>query len=182
MTEIWKQIDGFKDYQVSNFGNVKSSKKNRERILKPFKDKRGYSCVRLYENKERKHFFVHRLVASMFICNPDNKTQVNHIDGNKNNNRLDNLEWVTNDENMRHSWDIGLRKPPMKGKFGKEHNKSKPVLQILDGEVIAEYSNAREAEKITNIANPNISACCNKKYKTAGGFVWRFKEEYNKCQ
>lgn len=106
MKEVWKPIvlDGKEyDYEISNLGKVKN---NRDHILRPCK--RGqrmgtYNCVRLYKNRKVKAIDVHRLVALHFVPNPDDKPEVNHMDLNPFNNRVDNLEWVTRVENMRHS-------------------------------------------------------------------------------
>lgn len=100
--EIWKRINGYPDYQVSNFGRVKSNRK----ILTPWNDGKGYMKVELHGKSMR----VHRLVAQAFIPNPENKKQINHKDGNKSNNDSSNLEWCTNSENTKHAWDSGLRK------------------------------------------------------------------------
>lgn len=100
--EIFKDIPNYEGlYQVSNFGNVKSIRNNK--ILSPAKHKCGYIWVILCNNKVRKTFFVHRLVALTFIPNEKNKPQVNHKDSNKLNNILENLEWADNRENHTHS-------------------------------------------------------------------------------
>ena len=122
MKEIWKDIKGYEGlYQVSNLGRVKSLERKvlrsdgtslaiSERILKLGKNARGYLSVQLCANGIVKCFRVYRLVAQAFIPNPDNKPQVNHIDGNKQNNRADNLEWATRSENMQHAYKTGLFK------------------------------------------------------------------------
>ena len=101
--EVWKGISNCDNYQVSSLGRVRNKKTGR--VLKAAK-KGGYCSLRLYS---KKNFFVHQLVAQSFLENPENKPQVNHIDGNKANNMLCNLEWMTQSENIQHSFDIGLR-------------------------------------------------------------------------
>jgi len=104
--EIWKTIKDFEDYQVSNLGNVKitaNEATRKERVLKPLITGRGYYRVALYKNTKPYFKSIHRLVAEYFIPNPDNKKQVNHLDGNKENNRVDNLEWCTYRENVNHA-------------------------------------------------------------------------------
>lgn len=105
--EFWKEIPFANGtYMVSNLGRVKTAKTGR--ILQPIVDHRGYERVCLFKTDRDRRYRVHRLVAITFIPNLDNKPQVNHIDGNKRNNRVSNLEWVTNDENMHHSRSTGL--------------------------------------------------------------------------
>ena len=112
--EIWKPLLEYKGIQVSSFGRVKklATKKNKERILSSFpKDRDGYCrcSVQKQDNNWTSHP-VHRLVAKAFLENPYSKTCVNHKDGNRSNNKLENLEWVTPKENVRHSYLFGNRK------------------------------------------------------------------------
>lgn len=110
MEEIWKRIEQFEEYEISNYGRFKSYNKNKKgKILKYRKDSDGYYCVTLYNNKNILQISVHRLVAINFIPNLLNKKEVNHIDENKNNNKSNNLEWVTHKENMNHGT-INIRK------------------------------------------------------------------------
>lgn len=102
--EIWKTVQEAPDYEVSNLGNVRVG--NTGEILKQHKDSYGYMKVRLYANGEGENKLVHRLVASAFIANPENKSMVNHKDGNKSNNDVDNLEWATATENIHHSYNV----------------------------------------------------------------------------
>lgn len=104
--EIWKDIIGYDQYQVSNLGRVKTTANEatrKERILKPLIHPKGYFRVALWRNNKSKFFFIHRLVAEYFISNPENKSTINHIDGDKSNNHIDNLEWATYRENMNHA-------------------------------------------------------------------------------
>lgn len=124
MKEIWKDIKGFEGiYQVSNYGRVKSlprfvnnhseNKKigfhSKEKILRP--SKKRYAVVVLSKKGKLYSFCVHRLVAEVFIPNPDNLSQVDHLDGDKLNNNVNNLEWVTPKENVNRSWKMGLATP-----------------------------------------------------------------------
>ena len=114
MQELFVDIEGYEGlYQISNLGNVKSFKSvSKNKILKPVLRK-GYATVILRKNKVNKIHSIHRLLATAFISNSDNLPEVNHIDGNKLNNNLSNLEWCTHLENMRHAFNSGLveRKP-----------------------------------------------------------------------
>jgi hypothetical protein len=103
--EIWKKIEGFENYSVSNEGRVKNDKI----FLKLSYNKRGYSQVVLWNKNKNKIQTIHRLVAQAFIPNPDNKPEVNHIDYNKTNNHVSNLEWATKKENEDHALQNGLK-------------------------------------------------------------------------
>lgn len=121
--EVWKDIKNFPNYQVSNYGKIKSKEritnvgiknikqiKRKEKILKPLKITKGYLGIRLYNEKVKgKTFKIHRLVAETFIPNPNNYKQINHIDGNKENNCVENLEWCDRSYNIRHALEIGLK-------------------------------------------------------------------------
>lgn len=114
--EIWKDIKGFEGcYQISSLGRVKSLARNGspygENIRKLSRTKDGYLKVRLFGNGKDVTTRVHRLVAETFIENPDNKETVNHIDGNKENNSVENLEWADRHEQLYHAYELGLRKP-----------------------------------------------------------------------
>jgi hypothetical protein len=106
--ETWKCIEGFKNYKISNTGRVKSNFFRIQKDLNHANNGRGYLTVCLYKDKKQKRMSVHRLVALHFIDNPLKKPDVNHKDGNKANNHIDNLEWVTKSENIRHGFELGL--------------------------------------------------------------------------
>lgn len=110
MKEIWKQVIGYEDlYQISNFGRVKRFYKNKsEKILKPIKGHLGYMFYGFSKETKIKTYRIHRLVAIHFIENPHNYPEVNHIDGNKENYSIDNLEWCTRSQNMKHGHSLGL--------------------------------------------------------------------------
>ena len=179
----WKEIKGFENYQISNTGLIRKDGV----ILKPF-DNNGYLRILLINGDKKKKKLIHRLVAETFIPNPDNKPQVNHKDLNKKNNNVDNLEWVTNQENVQHAiQNIPERRKQLKEdmskigkKYGKQNgiNSSKPVSQYsLDGKLIKTFSSAREAHIELGISYKCISKCCNGNLKTYKGFIWKFASE-----
>ena len=169
--EIWKDVIGYEGlYQVSNHGRIKSLKFNKERILKPGLNNTGYFIVNLFINNKSKIYKIHRLIAIHFVPNPVNKPQVNHKDGNKLNNHVDNLEWCTRSENMKHAWKNGLcenvRKKAIKqGSMNGKEYLSKKVQCIETGIV---YESGIQAERKTGINNSNISKCCKGKRKSVG--------------
>lgn len=117
---------------------------------------------------------VHRLVAEAFIPNPTNKPQVNHKDGNKHNNHLTNLEWVTQSENMKHAFEFGLEKHGMKNKTHTTESKNKMRKKIVCIETGKIYNGLIEAEEILQISSKQISKCLRGKNKTAGGLHWKY--------
>lgn len=169
----------------SNLGNVislhfKRSAKNKK-LLKPMKDnKYGYLKVRLRNNGHDKMATIHRLVAESFIPNPNNYCVVNHLDSNPSNNNVDNLEWCTQKENILHGYNAGNIQPPCRlGLTGAKNSLSKTILQINPGtnSVVNEFVGINEASRITKICVSSICACCKGKYKTAGGYIWKYKDE-----
>lgn len=187
MQEIWKDIKNYEGlYQISNLGRVKSLKTwirqynnyvEKERLLKPCVNSVGYYIVVLYKDKHKKTFSLHRLIAQAFIPNPNNYPQINHIDGNKKNFNINNLEWCTQSYNMIHAFKNGLEKPnkPMLNKKGELNPLSKKVLQYDKNKTfIKEYESYTKALLETKINH--ISDCCNGKLKTAGGFIWKWKQ------
>lgn len=128
----------------------------------------------LYRYNKTKTIKIHRLVAEAFIPNLENKPQVNHINGDKTDNRVENLEWVTNSENQKHSYKIGLTV----AKKGKENPHARCVKQYdLENNFIKEWVCIKEIENILKISKSNITACCRGKRKTAGNYIWKYKEE-----
>lgn len=109
--EIWRIVKNYPDYMVSNKGRVKSLVYRKERMLKPGYGSNGYLTVGLTKNKKRITNTVHRLICQVFIPNPENKPETNHINGIKTDNRIENLEWCTRSENAIHSYKNGLQKP-----------------------------------------------------------------------
>ena len=157
MKEIWKDIPEYEGlYQVSNLGRVKSLIYGKERIMKLSKDKDGYLQVQLSKKGKIKLKKVHRLVAEAFIDNPESKPQVNHINEIKTDNRVENLEWCT-------------------AQYNKEYSYAKKVVQKdKNNKFIKLWNSVAEAERNLKISNGNISACCYKKRKSAGGYMWEF--------
>ena len=185
--EQWKDIPGFEGrYQISSLGRVKSLPRKvnnhtgelmvKEKILKQRHDFKGYLRIDLKDNNgKHKYLGVHRLVAETFISNPEGKPQVNHIDGIKDHNEVSNLEWVTNGENARHAYKIGLNH--VTGKAGRPKRK---VVQkdIETGEVIQKYSSISEAAKAVGCKSPsNIGQCCRnmRGRKSTYGYKWEYE-------
>lgn len=132
MQEEWKPIDGYVDYLVSNFGRVKSLKNGNETILSLWTNEDGYLCVNFWEDGKRHHLRVHRLVAMAFIENKNNLPEVNHKDGDKKNNLVENLEWSTRSQNIRHAFDTGLSTPPYGERNGMHKLTQNDVNQIRE--------------------------------------------------
>ena len=182
MEEIWKAVKGYEDlYEVSTFGRVRSLgkifyKDNHGTICKTTYQPQiiaqryhtaGYLIVNLNNYKNQKTMRVHRLVAEAFIPNPENKPFINHKNGIKDDNRLENLEWSTPSENNQHAYDTGLCI---------HRGQSKPVAQKDDkGNIINVFINARVASVYIGKSvecSRNIRAVCEKGYGHCGGFCW----------
>lgn len=170
LEEIWLPLKDYeKSYEVSSFGRIKRKYIIKTKIIKGGKNVSGLT-IRM-ENK--KQFYIHRLVAETFIPNPQNKPQVNHIDGNRWNNHIDNLEWVTQNENIKHSHDF-LKREYLA--YGENHKNSKTISQYdLQGNLINVYGSVHEASRQLNIQFTNIARCGRGERKTAGGFLWKYE-------
>lgn len=171
MEEVWKDIYGYEGlYQVSNLGRVKSLAKydrigryRTECIKSQVDNGNGYLVVNLKIDGIQKMSTVHRLVAESFIPNPNNKRCINHIDGNKKNNNVNNLEWVTHSENMIHAVKHGLC----------NHRNGRKVLCVELNKV---FYSIKDAERWVGVKGSRISSVCNLKRgcKTCGGYHWRY--------
>ena len=163
--ETFVKVDGFDNYEVSNLGKVRNMKSGK--VLKPHLNKDGYLRHCLYKHNKQKSLFLHKIIATAFVDNPEKKPQVNHIDENKTNNDLSNLEWCTVRENAVH----GTRMKRIAEKL------SQKVIQLdLNNNVLNEFESMHQAERETGIYATSISRCCNGKVKSAGGFKWRRKK------
>ena len=172
---LWKEIIGYEGlYLISDEGNIVALPKlvkgrnlagdievhRKAKMLKKFlRGKNGlmYEGVALSRDGETKRYAVHRLVAEAFIPNPDNLPEINHKDENPLNNQVDNLEWCTHQYNI-------------------DYSKSKPVVQIKDGEAIGKYKSIKEASRSTGIGRTNITNVLCGWSNTAGGFQWAYGE------
>ena len=164
--EIWRPIAGYENYQVSNYGRVKSFYNGKVKILKPA-IKHVYLQVTLCKDCMHKLFSVHRLVALAFIPNPEGKPQINHRDGRKLNNYVENLEWVTGAENSQHAFATGLRaqgEESARAKFTNEQVKY--IRQNPD-----KLTTTKLAEKFGVCRRTISDIQRGKKYKTVGGSI-----------
>lgn len=168
----WRDVPGYEGlYQVSDTGLVLSLPREGSggKILRPDVTREGYHQARLCKGGEQKGWFVHRLVALAFLPNPDLKREVNHIDGDKGNNRVGNLEWATRSENQQHAYDMGLTSAP------RARRANARAVRRSDGAVYESVSQAaRSLGKAWAVST--ISECCNGKRRTCCGYGWRYEE------
>lgn len=172
MSELWKEIKGYEGfYEISNKGNVRNFKT--KYILKQFTNNKGYNYVHLSVNYKGKAISVHRLVALNFIDNPENKPQVNHINGIKTDNRIENLEWVTCSENITHSYKNGMQRMKWDKELIRRNAKSHyKKVRNIEKNII--FDSVSEASKVLNVNISSLSSCLHKKNNTAGGYHWEF--------
>lgn len=183
LNEEWMPVVGFEGlYEVSSHGNVRilydRVKYKKGDLLKLYENG-GYKRIWLFNGKIKKRFLVHRLVAFAFIEKVNGKDFINHINSNKSDNRVENLEWCTASENAKHGYWYGniVINNPNKGKFGFDNHMSKAVYQYtLSYEFINKHGGVREAARNTGVGHRSIQYCCKGRYKKAGGYVWSYTE------
>lgn len=155
MNEVWKPIEGYEGYFVSNLGNVRSYKFRKPRLMSKTDNGNGYELVGLCKGNVRTNYYVHRLVAQAFVENPLNLPQVNHKDYNRKNNRADNLEWLTALDNTRYS-NPNMHNPKKKiyTKTGQRYitMRGGRYRVIVKGCVDRQYKTLEEAIKARNEA------------------------------
>lgn len=191
--EIWKPIEKYKHYKVSNMGRIRSIDrvdslgryhvgkiKNQRPNVRKGSKKKGYLTVTVSEDGIKTSELVHILVAKAFCPRPTNfDTEVNHKDEDTWNNKASNLEWITHTENVRYGTCILRSKASNKGKV--KPNREIPVLQVsLSEEVLQEFKSLTEASRQTGINLADINACCLGKMLTAENYMWFYKSQYSK--
>lgn len=191
MKEIWKDIHGFEGrYQISNMGRARSCDRitfdrgkgidliKKGKILSLVLGNGGYLVFNVHDNYIQRIHRVHRCVAKDFIENPENKYAINHKNGIKTDNAVSNLEWVTKSENEIHKHRVLGIRGAFYGRYGKLHPRSKEVDQFtLSGEFIKTWDCQGDIERELGFSQGNVSSCCLGKYKTAYGFIWKFKNK-----
>lgn len=164
--EKWRDVLGFEElYQVSSFGNVRTIKKG-EAEMSQQENRNGYMTVHLRDKGVERRAMVHRLVAEAFIPNPDGLRDVNHKNGDKSDNRVENLEWVSHSDNMTHS-------------FRELGQNVRHIVQLdLDNNFIERWNSIVEASEATGICRTDIGECCRGNRKHTKGYKWKYEEDY----
>lgn len=162
---MWRTVDGFEEYEVSDSGAIRN--KSTRHLLKPWSATGGYLYVAFYRNGKGHTKRLHRIVAKAFCENPKGKPQINHIDGNKTNNRADNLEWCYHSENMIHAYENGLQ-TTIGG------NPVHSVVCVNDGKL---FNTIHSASNYYGINREAIYACCVRESKRSkSGLIFRFAD------
>lgn len=184
--EVWLPVKEYEDrYAISNKGRIKSlervnnyGRRIKEKILKASMTSTGYRLVTLLKDGKIKGVTIHRLVANAFLPNTKKEPCINHKDGNKLNNNVENLEWCGYSFNNKHALDNGLRKPAWSGKFNSNHPRSRKIVQYtIDMGKVKEWNSIREASKFFGVSEGGICDCCKGNHKTFHGYVWRYANE-----
>lgn len=172
MKNDWIKIPGVDGYYANTIGEIKGPRKLLHQMVCP----KGYLRVSIYNRTlGHKRVAVHRLIAKTFIPNPDNKPHVNHINGDKTDNRVENLEWTTHAENMRHRYNIlGMKNPDWQMRLCREASSKTTSKEVLCVETGTTYQSSAKAELTTGISAANIRSVCRGVRETAGGFHWKF--------
>ena len=183
-SEKYLPIEGFPDYLITSQGRVISLKYGKMKELNQRKTYGGYMLVTLSKNGERYDKTVHRLVAQAFIPNPENKTEVNHIDEDKTNNQVSNLEWMTHKQNLNHGSrneraGKAISKTNGDGRRkGKNHPRARAVIGFkIDGCAIKYYKYINECEK-DGFHQSGVIRCCTGERKSHKGFEWFYADEF----
>lgn len=161
--EDFEPIKDYPDYLIHRDSRIYSTKMNQ---FMSFQPRNGYMTILFGESRHH----VHQIVAIQFLPNPENRKQVNHKDGNKLNNHVDNLEWATNGENQNHAYETGLKTTTAVKQY------------LLDGTFIREYKSIIEINKIFGIKHSTISQVCRKITKQAYGYIWRYSSDTDKVE
>lgn len=168
----WKQIKGFDGYFINIEGQIKSIKSfkgTQEKILKPSKNQQGYITYNLMRGGKVFRKPLHRLLMETFKPNKDNLPCINHIDGNILNNSLDNLEWCTYSHNNKEAYRLGLKQSRIKPKQVIQLSKVYKIENV--------FESLQHIEKTFGYSSGNIAQVCNKKRKSAYGYIWRYADE-----
>ncbi len=173
--EIWKPIVGTKGFiEVSSEGRVRSLLRGSPRVLKTQTDKKGYHRLRVTIEREKMCYKVHREVAKAFIPNHDNLPQVNHKDGNKSNNAVDNLEWISNKDNAHHAIENGLWENVFEGSRRENESRKRPVIGYFTPDISRRFESVSEAERF--VGSRHISDVLKGKRSHVKGWSFRYEE------
>ena len=184
--EDWVVCEDYPSYMINREGQVKSNLTNK--ILKPSRLKTSYMCVGLRKDGKSYTVRLHRLLAKAFIPNIENKPHIDHINGVREDNRLENLRWCTNKENQNFELARINNSNALKGKKQSKESVEKRAKTLqksigkkvnqftLDGSFIRSFNSFNEAARITGVWEASIRNCCIGKYQHAGGYIWKFPE------